>query len=222
MSCCIVLRFGPRKEIREFMSRRGFTLWFTGLSGAGKSTLAELIEPMLRERGCLVEVLDGDVVRTNLSKGLGFSKEDRDTNVRRIGYVAHLLSRNGVGVITAAISPYRDVRRECREMIGENFIEVFVKCPVEVCASRDVKGLYKKAMAGEIPHFTGVSDPYEEPEHAEVVVETNLENPAQSAAHIIAKLEELGYLEPLPATAATADDDEDELIRQRLEELGYV
>ena len=206
------------------MSRRGFTLWFTGLSGAGKSTLAELIEPQLRERGCLVEVLDGDVVRTNLSKGLGFSKEDRDTNIRRIGFVAQLLTRNGVGVITAAISPYRDVRRECREMIGDDFVEVFVKCPVEVCAERDVKGLYKKAMAGEIPHFTGVSDPYEEPEHAEVIVETNLETPEQSAARILAKLEELGFIEPLPAAAATAsaDEDEDDLIRQRLEELGYV
>jgi adenylylsulfate kinase len=208
----------------KFMSRRGFTLWFTGLSGAGKSTLAELIEPQLRERGCLVEVLDGDVVRTNLSKGLGFSKEDRDTNIRRIGFVAQLLTRNGVGVITAAISPYRDVRRECREMIGDDFVEVFVKCPVEVCAERDVKGLYKKAMAGEIPHFTGVSDPYEEPEHAEVIVETNLETPEQSAARVLAKLEELGFIEPLPAAAATAsaDDDEDDLIRQRLEELGYV
>lgn len=203
------------------MANRGFTLWFTGLSGAGKSTLADVIEPMLKERGCKVEVLDGDVVRTNLSKGLGFSKEDRDTNVRRIGYVAQLLTRNDVAVITAAISPYANVRRECREMIG-NFVEVFVKCPVEVCAERDVKGLYKKAMAGEIPHFTGVSDPYEEPENAEVVVETNSETPEQSAAKIIAKLEELGYLEPKAAATAGADDDEDELIRQRLEELGYV
>src|SRR4051812_48680998 len=149
------------------MENRGFTLWFTGLSGAGKSTLADVIEREIRERGRNVEVLDGDVVRTNLSKGLGFSKEDRDTNIRRIGFVAQLLTRNGVAVITAAISPYRSVRRECREMIGENFVEVFVKCPVEVCASRDVKGLYKKAMSGEIPHFTGVSDPYEDPENAE-------------------------------------------------------
>lgn len=203
------------------MSRRGFTLWFTGLSGAGKSTLADLVAPMLRERGCLIEVLDGDVVRTNLSKGLGFSKEDRDTNIRRIGFVAQLLTRNGVGVITAAISPYREVRRECREMIGE-FVEVFVKCPVEVCAERDVKGLYKKAFAGEIPQFTGVSDPYEDPENAEVVVETDKETPEQSAAKILAKLEELGYLEPVAAPASDSSDDEDDLIRQRLEELGYV
>jgi adenylylsulfate kinase len=210
------------------MANRGFTLWFTGLSGAGKSTLAEKIEPVLRERGCKVEVLDGDVVRTNLSKGLGFSKEDRDTNIRRIGFVAQLLTRNDVAVITAAISPYRAVRRECREMIG-NFVEVFVKCPVEICAERDVKGLYKKAFAGEIPQFTGVSDPYEDPENAEVVVETDTETIDESAAKIIAKLEELGYLESIAAAAAVAaagtgdeDEDEDELIRQRLEELGYV
>jgi adenylyl-sulfate kinase len=202
------------------MSNRGFTLWFTGLSGAGKSTLATALEHVLRERGCKVEVLDGDVVRTNLSKGLGFSKEDRDTNIRRIGFVAQLLTRNGVAVMTAAISPYREVRRECREMIGD-FVEVFVKCPVEVCAERDVKGLYKKAMAGEIPHFTGVSDPYEDPEHAEVVVETDTESVEQSVAKVLAKLEQLGYLAPV-AAAAGADEDEDELIRQRLEELGYV
>ena len=203
------------------MSNRGFTLWFTGLSGAGKSTLATALEPMLRDRGCKVEVLDGDIVRTNLSKGLGFSKEDRDTNIRRIGFVAQLLTRNGVAVMTAAISPYTEVRRECREMIGD-FVEVFVKCPVEVCAERDVKGLYKKAMAGEIPHFTGVSDPYEDPEHAEVIVETDRESVEASVAKVLAKLEELGYIAPLAAAAAGADEDEDELIRQRLEELGYV
>jgi adenylyl-sulfate kinase len=200
------------------MENRGFTLWFTGLSGAGKSTLAEIVEKQIRERGRNVEVLDGDVVRTNLSKGLGFSKEDRDANIRRIGFVAHLLSRNGVAVITAAISPYRSVRNECREMIGD-FVEVFVKCPLEVCIERDVKGLYKKAIAGEIPHFTGVSDPYEEPEKAEIVVETDKETEAESAARILAKLEELGYL---PAAPASTDEDEDEAIRQRLEELGYV
>lgn len=203
------------------MANKGFTLWFTGLSGAGKSTLAEIVEKEIRVRGRNVEVLDGDVVRTNLSKGLGFSKEDRDTNVRRIGFVAQLLARNGVAVITAAISPYRDVRRECREMIndGATFVEVYVKCPLEVLVERDVKGLYKKALAGEIKQFTGVSDPYEEPEHAELVIETNLETPEQSAARILAKLEELDLIEPAPAAQ---DDDEDELVRQRLEELGYV
>src|SRR5947199_5530011 len=144
----------------------GFTLWFTGLSGAGKSTLAILVAEQLRQRGHRVEVLDGDEVRTNLSKGLSFSKEDRDTNIRRIGYVSRLLARNGVGVITAAISPYREVRDEVRRAVEEDgvqFIEVFVKCPIEVLKERDVKGLYKKALAGEIKEFTGVSDPYEAP-----------------------------------------------------------
>src|ERR1041385_8597808 len=137
--------------------RQGFTLWFTGLSGAGKTTLTQAIVPSLRERGLPVEVLDGDEVRTNLSKGLGFSKEDRDTNIRRIGYVSRLLSRNGVGVIASAISPYRDVRDEVRQSItsdGSEFIEVYVQCPIEVLVERDVKGLYKKALAGEIKEFT--------------------------------------------------------------------
>jgi adenylyl-sulfate kinase len=202
------------------MAQRGFTIWFTGLSGAGKSTLANIVDAELRNRGRNVEVLDGDVVRTNLSKGLGFSKEDRDTNIRRIGFVAHLLSRNGVVAITAAISPYRSVRRDCRDMIGD-FVEVFVRCPLEVCAERDVKGLYKKAMAGEIPHFTGVSDPYEEPEHPEVIVETDQETPEESAAKILRYLESVGYLEPLAGDDAY-DDDEEEAVRARLEELGYV
>jgi adenylyl-sulfate kinase len=202
------------------MENRGFTLWFTGLSGAGKSTLAEIVEKQIRERGRNVEVLDGDMVRTNLSKGLGFSKEDRDTNIRRIGFVAQLLTRNGVAVITAAISPYRNVRDECREMIG-SFVEVHVKCPLEVCIERDVKGLYKKAIAGEIPHFTGVSDPYEDPLSPEVVVETDKETVEESAAKIMAKLDELGLLAPAAAAAAN-DEDEDEAIRQRLEQLGYV
>jgi adenylylsulfate kinase len=201
------------------MLNKGFTLWFTGLSGAGKSTLADIVEREIRARGRNIEVLDGDVVRTNLSKGLGFSKEDRDTNIRRIGFVADLLTRNGVAVITAAISPYRDVRDECREMIGPNFIEVFVKCPVEVCAERDVKGLYKKAMSGEIPHFTGVSDPYEDPESAEVVVETNLETIEESAGKIIAYLESRELIDPRPEAES---DEDDEVVRQRLAELGYV
>jgi adenylylsulfate kinase len=142
---------------------KGFTLWFTGLSGAGKTTISKIVEDQLRERGSRVEVLDGDVVRENLSKGLGFSKEDRDTNIRRIAFVADLLSRNGVPVITAAISPYRELRDEARELMGDRFIEVFVKASVEVCAERDVKGLYEKAFRGEIKEFTGVSDPYEPP-----------------------------------------------------------
>jgi len=183
------------------MSDRGFVIWFTGLSGAGKSTIAEKLAPVLRQRGCKVEMLDGDVVRTHLSKGLGFSKEDRDTNIRRIGFVAHLLSRNGVAVICSAISPYREIRDENRAMIGD-FVEVFVKCPIDVLAERDVKGLYKKALAGEIKNFTGVSDPYEDPLNAEVVVETDKETVDGSAAKIIAKLEALGYLTPARAGAA--------------------
>src|ERR1700736_6783018 len=139
---------------------KGFTLWFTGLSGAGKTTISHLVETALRDRGSRVEVLDGDIIRENLSKGLGFSKEDRDTNISRIAFVADLLSRNGVPVITAAISPYRETRREARALMGERFIEGFVKASVEVCAERDVKGLYAKAFSGEIDHFTGVSDPY--------------------------------------------------------------
>ena len=168
---------------------KGFTLWFTGLSGAGKTTISKLVEAELIARGSKHEVLDGDVIRENLSKGLGFSKEDRDTNIRRIAFVADLLSRNGVPVITAAISPYREIRDEARETMGERFIEVFVKASVEVCAERDVKGLYKKAFAGEIKEFTGVSDPYEEPLNAEIVLETENETPEESAQKLIDYLE---------------------------------
>ena len=164
----------------------GFTIWFTGLSGAGKTTISEIVAPALRERGLKIEVLDGDVVRTNLSKGLGFSKEDRDTNIRRIAFVADLLSRNGVGVITAAISPYREIRREARATMGDRFIEVYVEASVEACAERDTKGLYEKAFKGEIKEFTGVSDPYEEPEHAELIVDTENETPEESAQKVIA------------------------------------
>jgi adenylyl-sulfate kinase len=176
---------------------QGFTLWFTGLSGAGKTTLTEALVPQLRARGVKVEVLDGDEVRTNLSKGLGFSKEDRDTNIRRIGYVARLLARNGVGVIAAAISPYREIRDEVRASVegdGASFVEVFVKASLETLVARDVKGLYKKALAGEIKQFTGVSDPYEEPLNPEVLVSSDNETVAESAAKIIAKLEALGLI----------------------------
>ena len=171
------------------MSDLGATLWFTGLSGAGKSTIAQIVESELRERGYKVEVLDGDVVRTNLSKGLGFSKEDRDTNIRRIAFVADLLSRNGVVAITAAISPYREIRDEARELMGARFIEIHVKASVEECARRDVKGLYEKAMRGEIKEFTGVSDPYEEPLNPELVLDTEAESPEESAAKVLAVLD---------------------------------
>ena len=171
---------------------KGFTVWFTGLSGAGKTTLAQSLVPELRARGLNVEVLDGDEVRTNLSKGLGFTKEDRDTNIRRIGYVSRLLARNGVAVISAAISPYREIRDEVRQSIeaeGIQFIEVYVKCPLEVLTERDVKGLYQKALAGEIKGFTGVSDPYEEPLDPEIVVETDRELIPISARKILNELQ---------------------------------
>ena len=176
---------------------RGFTIWFTGLSGSGKTTLAQLLVNELRTFDVKVELLDGDEVRTNLSKGLGFSKEDRDTNIRRIGYVSRLLSRNGVGVITAAISPYREIRDEVRHLItrdGGDFIEVYVQCPIDVLIERDVKGLYKRALAGEIKEFTGVSDPYEEPLNPDVTVKTDCESVEESASKIIAALERRGLL----------------------------
>jgi adenylylsulfate kinase len=176
---------------------RGFTLWFTGLSGAGKTTIAEIVERQLRARFGRVEVLDGDIVRTNLSKGLGFSREDRDTNILRIGFVANLLTRNGVGVVVSAISPFKEARDQVRSRIGEDFIEIFVDAPLEVCAERDVKGLYKKAFTGEIPQFTGVSDPYEPPAAPELHIKTNEEEPHESASRVVAKLEELGYLAPV-------------------------
>ena len=178
----------------------GFTIWFTGLSGAGKTTISEIVAPALRERGLKIEVLDGDVVRTNLSKGLGFSKEDRDTNIRRIAFVADLLSRNGVGVITAAISPYAELRREARATMGERFIEVYVQASVEECAKRDTKGLYEKAFKGEIKEFTGVSDPYEAPESPEIRIESEHEEPEESAERILQLLEQRGLI-PAAVTA---------------------
>ena len=178
------------------MSRKkeGVVIWFTGLSGAGKSTLAEAIAPKLRGHGKRVEILDGDVVRTNLSKGLGFSREDRDTNIARIAFVAHLLVRNGVVVITAAISPFRVTRDNARALIGD-FVEVHVAPPLQACIDRDVKGLYKKAIAGEIPQFTGISDPYEEPLNPELELDTSTISVEDGVARILAKLTELGYLE---------------------------
>ncbi len=172
---------------------KGFTLWFTGLSGAGKSTLANLVAEELRQRGRHVEVLDGDEVRTNLSKGLGFSKEDRDVNIRRIGYVCKLLARNGVIAISAAISPYREIRNEVRAQ-HERFFEVYVKCPLETLVERDVKGLYNKALQGEIANFTGVSDPYEEPFDPELVVESHRESPDQSLQRLLGALEEAVFI----------------------------
>jgi adenylyl-sulfate kinase len=180
----------------------GFTLWFTGLSGSGKSTIAHLVGPALDERGHLVEYLDGDTVRTHLSKGLGFSKEDRDTNIERIGWVASRITRHGGTAITAAISPYIETRRKAREMVEPfgPFVEVYVKASVEECARRDVNGLYAKAFAGEIKGFTGVDDPYEEPESPEIVVDTESTEPEEAAAQVVARLEELGVV-PAEVTA---------------------
>lgn len=172
---------------------KGFILWFTGLSGSGKTTISKALEPELKARGCKVEILDGDVVRTNLSKGLGFSKADRDTNILRIGFVANLLSRNGVVAITAAISPYQAIRDEVRTQ-SPNFVEVYVKAPLEVCEGRDVKGMYAKARKGEIKGFTGIDDPYEEPINPEIICDTDQESVPESVTKILGKLEELGYI----------------------------
>ena len=175
------------------MNDPGTVLWFTGLSGSGKSTLSRLIENELRDRDLNVEVLDGDEVRENLSKGLGFSKEDRDTNIRRIGYVARLLSRNGTITITAAISPYAEVRNQCRSMCG-NFVEIHTDCSIEELTRRDVKGLYAKALAGEIKNFTGISDPYEAPESPEIRVNSETQTAEESLEVILKWLEENGTI----------------------------
>jgi adenylylsulfate kinase len=184
---------GPLRG-QELQSRSGFTLWFTGLSGAGKSTIADLVGAELEKNGAKVEYLDGDVVRTHLSKGLGFSKEDRDTNIERIGWVASRLTRHGAVVLVSAISPYEETRQKARGLVQEHgeFVEVYVKASVEECARRDVKGLYEKAFAGEIKEFTGVSDPYEEPSRPELVIDTESETPIESAGRVLELLGERG------------------------------
>ena len=199
---------------------KGFTLWLTGLSGSGKTTLAREVEEILLERGMKVEMLDGDVVRTNLSKGLGFSKEDRDENIKRIGFVSHLLSRNGVVVIASAISPYADIRQRNRDLI-ERYVEVYTRCPLEVLTERDVKGLYKKALAGEIKGFTGVDDPYEAPENPEVLIDSDKESEEESTQKIIRTLELMGYI-PGADTDEEISPEEEEKIKQRLRDLGYL
>ena len=204
------------------MEQQGFTLWFTGMSGSGKTTLARAVERILRDRGLKVEVLDGDVVRTNLSKGLGFSKEDRDTNIKRIGFVCKLLTRNGVVAVGSAISPYREVRDYIRRDIG-SFVEVYCRCPLDVLVQRDVKGLYKKALDGEIDHFTGISDPYEEPLNPEVVVDTDKEAPERSVARIVRKLEELAYIPEAPQEEEGAySEEEEKMLEDKLKALGYL
>ncbi len=175
------------------MNQRGVTLWFTGLSGAGKTTITQALAEKLRSMGCKLEILDGDIVRQNLTKGLGFSKEDRDENIRRIGFVSNLLTRNGVIVLVSAISPYREIRQEVKQKIGD-FLEVFVNAPLNVCEDRDVKGLYKKARAGEIKGFTGIDDPYEAPKNPEVECRTDLEELSESVDKVLTKMKESGYL----------------------------
>jgi len=199
---------------------KGFTLWFTGLSGAGKSTLARAVEGILLERGMKVEVLDGDEVRETLSSGLGFTREDRDTNIRRIGHVCHLLTRNDVVAIAAAISPYRAIRDENRKRIGR-FVEVYCECDLETLKKRDPKGLYAKAERGEIRNLTGVSDPYEPPEKPEVVVHTGQENVDTSVQQIIFTLEKLEWIPTVESGDALTAEEEREIAR-RLEDLGYL
>lgn len=198
--------------------QRGFTLWFTGLSGAGKTTLAKALEVELRNRGLKVERLDGDIVRQSLTRDLGFSKEDRDKNIERVTFVAKLLTRNGVAVLCSFISPYRERRQKSREEIGE-FIEVYCEAPLEALIERDPKGLYKKALAGEIQNFTGISDPYEPPENPEIVVHTAEETVEESLAKIIAYLEDHGYI---PRKDSTYTADEAAEVEDRLRALGYI
>jgi adenylylsulfate kinase len=175
------------------MQHRGVTVWFTGLSGAGKTSISGAVAEILKEKECKLEILDGDIVRENLTKGLGFSKPDRDENIRRIGFVANLLTRNGVIVLVSAISPYREIREEVREKIGD-FVEVYVNAPLTVCEDRDVKGLYKRARAGEIKGFTGIDDPYEFPTNPEVECHTDQEDLSESIAKVLKKLADLGYI----------------------------
>ena len=199
---------------------KGFTLWFTGLSGSGKSTIAKKMEELLLERGMKVEVLDGDVVRQNLSKGLGYSKEDRDINIRRIGWVCHILTRNDVVAIAAAISPYKEIRNENRKLIGR-FVEVYCKASIDALKNRDPKGLYEKALRGEIKNFTGVNDPYEPPDNPEIMVETDKESEEQSVNKIVRTLELMGYI---PAGDGSEDysEEEEAKIKKRLKDLGYI
>jgi len=204
----------------EKFKARGFALWFTGLPCSGKTTISEIIAKELRDRDLNVETLDGDELRRNLSKDLGFSKEDRETHIKRVGFIAKLLARNDVATLAAFVSPYREVRKYLRIEIG-SFIEVFVKCPVEVCIERDVKGMYKKALAGEIKNFTGVSDPYEEPLNPEIVVETDKEMPIESAQKVLQWLENMEYIPPASESVIYTTEEEEE-IRDKLKKLSYL
>jgi adenylyl-sulfate kinase len=204
------------------LEQRGVTVWFTGMSGAGKTALAIKLEEELRRRGLRVERLDGDIVRQGLTRDLGFSKEDRDKNIERVTFVAKLLTRNGVAVLCSFISPYRQARANVRQQTG-SFVEVYCYAPLEALIERDVKGLYKKALAGEIKDFTGVSDPYEEPVHPEVAINSATETIEESLSKILGKLEELGYVPPADEGTDEAYTDEEEAeIEARLAALGYL
>lgn len=172
-------------QLANKMNKSAYTLWFTGLSGAGKTTISERVSQELKQRGHLVELLDGDIIRKHLTRGLGFSKTDRDENIHRIGFVAHLLCRNGVYVLVAAISPYAESRQKIKNLIGDQFIEIYVNSPIEICEARDVKGLYKKARSGEIKNFTGIDDPYEPPSHPDLECRTDLETIEESVAKVL-------------------------------------
>lgn len=200
-------------------SQKGFTLWFTGLSGSGKTTLAKALEPVLRDRGLKVERLDGDTVRQSLTRDLGFSREDRDKNIERVTFVAKLLTRNDVAVLCSFISPYIERRNRSREEIG-SFVECYVECPLETLIERDVKGLYEKALAGEIDNFTGVSDPYEPPPSPEITVNSATQTAEESLKTIVRRLEELGYLSP--DGEGTYDDEDEKQVEDRLRALGYI
>lgn len=203
------------------MEQKGVTVWFTGLSGSGKTALAMRLEEELRRRGLKVERLDGDIVRQGLTRDLGFSKEDRDKNIERVTFVAKLLTRNGVAVLCSFISPYRAVRARSRREIG-NFVEVYCHAPLETLIERDVKGLYKKALAGEIENFTGISDPYEPPENPEVTIDSSRETIEESLAKVLGKLEELGYVPPAIGQESAYTADEEAQVEARLAALGYL
>jgi len=202
------------------VEQKGVTVWFTGMSGAGKTALAIPLEKELRKRGLKVERLDGDIVRQSLTRDLGFTKEDRDKNIERVTFVAKLLTRNGVAVLCSFISPYRSVRAKVQEEVG-NFVEVYCYAPLETLIERDVKGLYKKALAGEIENFTGVSDPYERPENPHVTIDSSAETIEESLAKILQKLEQLGYVPPAEESEAYTADEEAE-VEARLAALGYL
>lgn len=203
------------------MKERGICIWLTGLPCSGKSTIANILKDFLEERGRDIEILDGDIVRNFLNKDLGFSKEDRLENMRRVSVLADLLTKHGVDVIVALVSPYREGRNNARKLLPK-FVEVFVKAPLEICEKRDVKGMYKLAREGKIKNFTGVDDPYEEPENPEVICETDKETPEESAQKIILFLEQKNLIEKSPEQKEGYTEEEEEIVKKRLEDLGYI